>query len=117
MRGSGVFHGRVLQADGQSPVEGATVRVVGYPKTATLTTSTGEFTAGPGRKWYWYTVIGLHEHIVPEPVWPKLSTSIMVGYADHLPVFLNAGPKAPAREIVKQRFEVGDILLDVPEMK
>ena len=117
MRGSGTFHGRVLQADTKSPVQGAVVEVLGYPKTATSTTSDGEFTVGPGRKFYWYTVIGFHQHIVPEPVWPTLSTSIMVSHPAYAALTVEAGPKEPSREVVHEFFEVGNLLLKPPDVK
>ncbi len=111
MRASGVFAGRVVDAQKGTPIQGAAVVVTNYPKTTTLSGANGEFTVGPARKFYWYTVIGFHQHIIPEPEWPTVSTAIAVSFDDYVPVTVHAGPSEPTREIVKQSFEIGDVML------
>lgn len=111
MRASGTFTGRVLDAQSKSPVTGASVEVTGYPKTAQLTGSDGCFTVGPARKWYWYFIIGLHQHWIPEPEPPERVGSIVVSHPSFTPSFVGVRGNHWDRAAVDKVFGVEDVML------
>jgi len=111
MRASGTFHGRVLDADEKSVVAGASVGVTGYPKTIRLTGPDGKFTVGPARKWYWYFIVGLHQHWIPEPHPPEVVSSITITKPAFEPTAVKTAGEHWDRAVVKKSFEVGDILM------